>query len=342
MAGKLQQDGETEPKQFPMTELFRSLIGKGKMQLIFFLIFLLFFPFLAPFLKDFNDTLQWRIASNPNYPWPKYDDLWLACYSCIILIGLMLLFKFSLKPLAERIIVPRYTGKERTTRAEKLVESLFKALYFTFSVVFGYWVAKDSYFLSWKLGGKGDVNLMWTDFPFQSTETFPYIREYLMIQLGYHTQSFIVHILSKPRNDFMEMLLHHSLTICLLTSGYLMNYVVMSHLVLFVHDIPDLFVYLTRIFMDTKHKNITFLSYIGIMISWAYLRLYIYPFDLIRMGSFYDNPVSHEIYGMGILSGMVHVLLLMHIYWYVLLVKMGFKFVMTGVPADTQKKLNEE
>mmetsp|Transcript_6283 Transcript_6283/g.6169 ORF Transcript_6283/g.6169 Transcript_6283/m.6169 type:complete len:143 (-) Transcript_6283:18-446(-) len=140
----------------------------------------------------------------------------------------------------------------------------------------------------------------------------------------------------------MEMLLHHSMTVWLVTSAYMMNCVVVSHLVLYTHDLSDLFVCLTRTLMDTRHKYITFVSYIGIMITWAYMRLYIFPFDLMRVGSYYGNPVAHEVYGLGILSAMVHVLLVLHIYWYILLIKMGFKFIKSGDPVDTQRKLNEE
>jgi len=238
------------------------------------------------------------------------------------------------------VISERHHGKERLVRAEKLVEHLFKTIYFTFSFTLGYWVAKDSFFLPASLGGKGDVNLVWADFPYQSFETFPYIREYLMIQLGYHAQSFIVHILSKPRNDFMEMLLHHSMTVCLVSLAYLMNYVAISHLILFTHDLSDIFVCLTRTVMDTKiNKAISFASYISIMVTWFYMRLWIFPLDLLRMGA-YECPLE-EVYGLGVLAGMAHVLLVLHVYWYILMIKMGVRFVKSGVPVDDMKKLSE-
>lgn len=339
MAEKEQRMSDAIPKRFPITEIILSLLGKGKMQLIFFLIFVLFFPFLAPVLKEFDSVYQFRVNSNLAYPWPKYEDLWLSFYTCVILILILITLKFTLKGWSERLIVERHTGKERQVRAEKFIESLFKTLYFTFAFVFGYWVAKDSYFLPPYLGGKGDVNMTWNDFPFQSIETFPYIREYILIQLGYHTQSFIVHIFSKPRNDFMEMLLHHSMTVCLVSLSYLMNYQNISHLILYTHDLSDLFVCLSRTLMDTKHKKFTFVSYIAIMISWFYMRLFIFPLDLIRVGA-YEGPI-HEIYGLPVMSAMVHVLLILHIYWYILLIKMGLRFMKTGVPVDTQKKLTE-
>jgi len=216
-----------------------------------------------------------------------------------------------------------------------------KFLYFSFSVVYGYWVAYDSYFLPPSLGGKGDIDKMWTDFPYQGIETFPYIRGYLMIQLGYHLQSFIVHVCSKPRNDFMEMLLHHSLAVWLIALAYFMNYVIASHLVLFTHDLPDLFVYLTRTLMDTNQKKLTIFSYGSIMISWFYMRLYIFPVDIMRVSA-YSNPIRDKMYGLPIMEAMVYVLLVMHVYWFILLAKMGWRFASTGVGVDTMKDLKEE
>ena len=137
----------------------------------------------------------------------------------------------------------------------------------------------------------------------------------------------------------MEMLLHHSITVLLVSLAYLMNYLPMSLLILFSHDISDAFVSYARFLVDTNSKYLAFFVYLFLIISWFYTRLIIFPFDLIRV-SCYMNPMMHEMYGIGILGAMVHVLVLLHLYWFVLLINMGIKFVKTSTPEDTQQNLS--
>ena len=238
-----------------------------------------------------------------------------------------------------KIISERYKGKEREARAERMIKSLFKGIYFTFVVGFGYYIAKDSYFFPSSLGGHGDLETVMNDLPFFNLEGIFYLKEYFMIQLGYHFHSLIVHICSPIRNDFMEMLLHHTMTVMLVSLSYLMNYLPMSLLILFSHDVSDAFVCYSRFFVDTDYTNCSLGSYIGLMTTWVYTRLIIFPFDLIRM-SCYTNPMIHEMHGIGILGAMIHALAVLHFYWFILLIKMGLKYAKSSVTVDLQQDLS--
>lgn len=332
------EKSEIVPKRFPITDLIWIIIGGRKVQLLFLLMFILIFPFLAAFLKEFNKIVESRKQGNPDYNWPSYEDLWLMTKALAVLILVQNFMRFTLLSSATKLVSQRYSEQERQDRAKRQIDCIFKTGYFVFSVCFAYYVAKDSYFLPKSLGGKGYVKQMFRDFPYQGTEEFPLIREYLMVQLAYHTNSFIVHILSKPRNDFIEMLLHHSMTVFLIGLAYYMNYVTMSLLVLFTHDISDMFVYLTRVFVDTDFKKATLASYTLLMVSWAYTRLIVFPVELIATATYF-NPVYEEIHGMWLLGGMLHFLLVLHFYWFYLLIKMGMRFATKGKVQDIQHKI---
>ena len=218
---------------------------------------------------------------------------------------------------------------------------MYKACYFTFAVSFAYYIGKDSYFMPQSLGGSGNVEYTFKDTPYFNSEGIFYLKEYFMMQLGYHFHSLIIQVTGKIRSDFMEMLLHHSLTVMLVSLAYLMNYLPISLLILYCHDISDAFICFTRVFVDTSCKWVTFGSYLCVLISWCYTRLIIFPFDLIRV-SCYDNPMIHEVYGIGILGAMVHILVILHIYWFILLINMGIKFIQTSTTTDTQQDLSSE
>jgi hypothetical protein len=308
------------------------------LQCLWFLMLLAIFPVLVPFLREFDKLVQARKAGNPLYLWPQYSDLQIAVLTSISLHIIKVLSIPILKGYLYRLIHPKYQGKERWERAEKAALSLFKGTYFTFAFLGGYLIAKDAFFLNWKLGGSGSIDLMFQDFPYQSTASFPLVRPYLMVQLGYHLFSLISHLSSTPKNDFMEMLLHHTMTVFLITLAYFMNYVAMSHLVLFTHDAGDVFCYFSKLFVDTKYKVITILLAPGVLVSWGYMRLYIFPFDLIRAAC-YDNPKAEEIYGVTVLGGMLHFLLCLHVYWYLLFIKMIHRAIFLHEVEDLQHQV---
>ena len=69
------------------------------------------------------------------------------------------------------------------------------------------------------LGGHGDLRL--TDEYDRTGESFTRAHWYLLIQLGYHLHS-LVHVagIATKRNDFVEMMLHHYVTVLAIGNGY--------------------------------------------------------------------------------------------------------------------------
>ena len=307
---------------------------RSKVQYFFLAILLIFLPFLLIFLQEFDNIVKMRKKGNKNYSWPQYSDLYKAILTTLSLILLNLIFFKAFSPVANLIVKKSYKGKERLFRIEKFVDCTFKGSYYIIAVIFAYFVSKDSYFLPVTLGGKGSANKMFYNYPYQEATDFGPIREYLMMQLGYHMFSLVQHLYKEPKNDFIEMLLHHIITVSLISLAYFMNYVCTSILVLIVHDFSDIFGYLVRIFVDTEYKNWTLFWYLSLLATWFYMRLFVFPFELIRF-AVYDNELKHEIYGLGIMGAMLHILLFLHAYWFWLFIKMGLKFLVTKTPEDT-------
>lgn len=136
-----------------------------------------------------------------------------------------------------------------------------------------------------------------------------------MVQLGYHFYSLLNHLSQPPKHDFIEMLLHHVITVILTSMAYYMNYVNITHLILFVHDTGDAFLALGRAMADTIYRKFSVVAYIILLITWPYYRLYLYPTEMLWV-SCYSNPKFDVIYGMEILGLMAHILLALHVYWY--------------------------
>ena len=325
---------------FVITRLIKHFLSLSKIQLLFFVMLVLFFPPLVPFFREFDSVVQMRQATNPEYPWPKYQDLTITLYTAVFIYLLKGLLAKPLKSLMmNTVLQDKFVGKEREERAERSTLFAFKGMYYFFAVVMGYFVAKDSHFLPPGLGGSGAISTLFDNFPYQSFETFPYIRIYILIELGYHLFSLVNHLASKPKSDFMEMLLHHCITLILVACAYFMNYVTVSHLILFTHDCSDLFVDTTRVLADSKFPRLLILSGALLIGSWSYMRLYLFPVYLIPTGYWY-NPVAHEIYGRHVMGWMLHVLFILNCYWFVLIIRMVLRHSVSRKDIDVEHRFH--
>jgi hypothetical protein len=277
-------------------------------------------PFVFPFLNTFYDLYTSKVDGNPDYDWPSFWDLKTAITTCVLCFFIKNAILKFMTPISYNLMRDSYVGPEREERAKRSAVCAMKGIYFIAITCFGYIVLKDAEWFPVCLGGSGDAALTFEGYPYYNyLEKAPLIRGYMMIQLGYHLFSLLAHITGPQRNDFMEMLLHHVITVVLIMTGYLMNFQPMSSLILFVHDICDIFVYICRAFLDTKYIGIGFMFYIMLMTSFAYFRLYVYPFHLIWHSVWFNTTTYMHIPGFRLMGALVHFLLCLHVYWYVLL-----------------------
>jgi ceramide synthetase len=142
--------------------------------------------------------------------------------------------------------------------------------------------------------------------------------------------------------DFGEMLLHHFVACSLISFSYLLNYVRIGSLVLLLHHAVDIFIHASKAFVDTSHKRIVALSYFGLVVTYAWLRVYVYPVYIMRSAWMESLPAagSENIYGWGYFNFTLCVLLLLHIYWFGLIVKIGVHFQRSGQARDIQANLS--
>ncbi len=128
----------------------------------------------------------------------------------------------------------------------------------------------------------------------------------------------------------------------------MMNYVRIGTLVLFIHDVGDIFVNLTKALVDTYYTKCTAVSWFLLTNVWAITRLYIFPawviqstckwncrlvdFLVVFEGIQLVNEEHHH--GYYFFNFMLMVLLMLHVYWFGLLVKFGVRMVKYGEKED--------
>jgi len=140
------------------------------------------------------------------------------------------------------------------------------------------------------------------------------------------------------RADFYEMVLHHAVTLFLICFSYLNNFTRIGTLVFFTHDFPDLFGYAIKTVVDTDIAGLILTAYGALLVSWGFGRLFVFPAYIIRTGIDANILSGTLIDGYYLFNFLLVVLLVLHMYWYSLFLKMGYTMVASGKAEDIVDK----
>ncbi|CAK8677886.1 unnamed protein product [Clavelina lepadiformis] len=151
-------------------------------------------------------------------------------------------------------------------------------------------------------------------------------------------------VLEEWRKDSVVMLIHHLVSIILIVNSYLFRYVHLGMLVLFLHDLNDVFLQATKLAVYYKSKGGTWatvcdvLSSVGFVLfgtSWFVFRLYWFPLKVIYVSAYVSREMYHEeippFYFFT--NGLLLTLFILHIYWFKFILVMAYK-VVTGAAKE--------
>lgn len=189
------------------------------------------------------------------------------------------------------------------------------------------------------LWGNGATRRCWTDgWPFQPVSAG--LKQWYMTAIGYQLSEVLMLLIDARHPDFLEMLLHHSVTGYAVVFSYVLGYARIGSLVLFVHGATDIFIYASKACVDTNFKRVIVCCFWALFFSYAWFRIYIFPVHLMRSAwveSLEENP---ELYGWAFLNFSLCTLLLLHMYWFGLIIKVGVTWRSTGEARDIQANLS--
>jgi len=207
----------------------------------------------------------------------KWRDLLWGMLVCVILVFIRQWFLIYLRPLAKYFVVKKKYSKDKVDRWCTVV---FKAMWFAFICWCEWELFKDADYFPKEFGGPWTSMAEYRDRLIISLNTFkfqPGVKLFYVSQWGYHCMSFLWQISHKRRATFWEMMIHHIVTLLLITISYLRMYISLGIVVLVIHDWVDVVLYATKSLSDSSLKYTTAISFFFLSIEWAYVRLYAYP-----------------------------------------------------------------
>lgn len=171
---------------------------------------------------------------------------------------------------------------------------------------------------------------------------------YYHVELGgYLHQLFWTEI---HRADFVEMFLHHIITISLITASYLTNYTRIGVSIMLIHDLSDIFLEVAKVFNYTSKvkefkwwaKNLCDLFFVTFAIVFFVTRLMIYPryilYSVIVEGV---EQFGCEFGGCYVFIGLLSALQCLHIFWFYTIFVMLYRVVTTGIEKDERSDDDE-
>lgn len=281
------------------------------------------------------------VEQHPEFEYtPKLRDFLQGIFFCVLIYLIRVnSIDYIFRARAEKTVVDFPSEDLRKKKIEKAAFARFRCLWYLVITIIGYYCLKDEEWLPRSLGGTArtlkDLNLFWEGLPYQPQSRKVVV--YYMIQFGSALCTFILQFKqNRTRNSYGEFLLHDMATLILLIISFLNNYLRMGAVVLFLHDISDIFSYGCKIYVDTKHIKLTLFFYVSLVLTWFWTRLYVFPFEVI-LQCFTNNIWARpELVGYMIIAICLFTLLCLHVYWIVLILNIGVKFITSGEADDMQ------
>lgn len=273
-----------------------------------------------------------------DYKMPCFEDFWFTIVTMVILVIIEKLITEIFYSTFYSLCKEKTDERMRHLRTLKACKYLFKGWYMTSASLIGYYTLKDSFILPPELGGNGSLYNTFLGFP---EVPLPQLYKlYFTGTMGYHASGLISILLAKEKaNDYVEMMFHHLVTFYLYGFSFLSNLAI-GGVIAFLHDITDIFVSFTRVVSETEYKNTTAIMFTWTIIVWVYTRLYVFSMCI------YVPIWKLEIYGVSpylkpIFGYLLICLLILHIYWFFLCVKILLSFFHNGKAEDLANQIKD-
>ncbi|KAG0554778.1 hypothetical protein KC19_12G118100 [Ceratodon purpureus] len=267
----------------------------------------------------------WEVESSPSV-----QDYYLVCYFALAFpVARFLLDCFFFQKLAGWFVFPngvkglKNGAKEAgEKKIPKFTESAWKLTYYLATEVF---VVLITYNEPWF----GNTSAFWHGWPYQTIKF--QLKLFYTFQCGFYIYSVAALLFWETRRkDFDVMMTHHIVTIGLIAYSYINGSFRAGSIVLALHDVSDVFMEAAKLCKYSGSEVGASIAFGLFVLSWVLLRLIYFPFWIIWSTSYEVIPyvdlsqsyVSFQYY---IFNTLLITLLVIHLYWWVLIVRMLIK-----------------
>ena len=172
-----------------------------------------------------------------------------------------------------------------------------------------------------------DTRIVFHEWPHFLTNA---VREIYLFELSFWISCLGFMSVETVRKDVTELCLHHLATITLVSLSYTYNYHRIGLVIMLLHDLADVLLYSAKVFNYLNKVIITNALFVAFVLVFFVTRLVIFP-NIIRTAwgpvTGYIPQVSAGMPGCYILPILLSVLQILHVMWFVLILRMLHRLV---------------
>jgi len=232
---------------------------------------------------------------------------------------------------------------------KRVAETAFRFTFYLSSWAVGLWILLNQPQFK-------DINECWRNWPKHNISED--VWWYYISETGFYWSLLLsTFAFDVRRSDYMQMMLHHSVTICLLSMSFTINFVRVGTLILLIHDTADILLELGKLFRYARWSNAVTVVFAIFLCTWIGTRLVYFPFWLLHSMIYEARPLIQENYRWEnflqrpiiprVFLAMLLMLLVLHVFWTFLLLKIAVKSPKSGVDdireeSDSEALLSED
>ena len=140
--------------------------------------------------------------------------------------------------------------------------------------------------------------------------------------------------MGSKKSDFIEMSLHHLVTLLLYGFSYLLNMQEIGSTIAFIHDIADVLTNLAKVMAETIYWKLSAIPHGSNVFMWFYTRLVVFPwviYTYVILPTDHDHTIIKRN-----LATFLCVLVILHAYWYYMVIVIIMHYIYKGESKDLQ------
>lgn len=140
--------------------------------------------------------------------------------------------------------------------------------------------------------------------------------------------------MGSKKTDFVEMMVHHLLTLLLYGSSYLLNIQEIGSMIAFIHDIADIYTNVSKLLSETVIWKLATIPHFSNLVVWFYTRLYVFPWVIYTYVTL-PTDLDHTIIKRNLVTFLC-ILVVLHTYWFYMIIIIIIHYVTKGKADDLQ------